>query len=139
MDRSSYEFFAGLSARNEPIWVSNVDKRKPVFSDSNGIGWGVRVVYNPGIERYLLSVFHGLVAEHGGGSWGLFDAPEPWGPWTTVAYYRNWIDATPKFGFELPSKWMSEDGKSFWMVFSGTGVYDSFNLVKGKFILRNRG
>jgi hypothetical protein len=95
------------------------------------------VVYNPGINRYLLTVFHGSVSEHGDGSWGIFDAAEPWGPWTTVAYYGNWIDATPKFGFEFPSKWISEDGQTLWLVFSGTGAYDSFNLVKAELTLRS--
>ncbi|MGH7797418.1 MAG: DUF4185 domain-containing protein [Candidatus Binatia bacterium] len=136
MDRQAYEFFAGMDAEARPVWVSDVAKRQPVLSDPNGIGWGVRVVYNPGIKRYLLSVFHGPVPEHGDGSWGIFDAPEPWGPWTTVAYYRNWIDATPKFGFEFPAKWISDDGKALWMVFSGTGIYDSFNLVKGTLTLQ---
>jgi hypothetical protein len=137
MDRRAYEFFAGMDAEGRPVWVSDVAKRQPVFTDANGIGWGVRVVYNAGIRRYLLTVFHGSASEHGDGSWGIFDAPEPWGPWTTIAYYNNWIDATPKFGFEFPSKWISNDGKTVWMVFSGTGVYDSFNLVKAELILRN--
>jgi hypothetical protein len=137
MDRAAYEFFAGIDAQRRPVWVSDVAKRQPVFTDANGIGWGVRVVYNPGINRYLLTVFHGSVSEHGDGSWGIFDAAEPWGPWTTVAYYGNWIDATPKFGFEFPSKWISEDGQTLWLVFSGTGAYDSFNLVKAELTLRS--
>jgi hypothetical protein len=115
-----------------------VDRRKPVFTDPNGIGWGVRTVYNSGIGRYLLTVFHGPISEDGDGSWGIFDAPEPWGPWTTVAYYTNWIDAKPKFSFEFPSKWISSDGKTLWMIFSGTGVYDSFNLVKATLTLRTK-
>jgi hypothetical protein len=61
--------------------------RKPIFSDPNGVGWGVSVEYNPGLKRYLLTTFHAW-----DGSWGSFDAPEPWGLWTTVAYYNQWLD-----------------------------------------------
>jgi hypothetical protein len=31
---------------------------------------------------------------------------------------------------------MSSDGKTMWMVFSGTKVYDAFNAVKGVVRLR---
>jgi hypothetical protein len=136
MDRNAYEFFGGSNQQGEPLWVSDIDKRRPVFSDPNGIGWGVRAVYDTGIKRYLLAVFHGPVSKDGDGSWGLFDAPEPWGPWTTVAYYKNWIDSTPKFGFDFPPKWMSPDGKTLWMVFSGIGIYDSFNVVRATLKLK---
>jgi len=87
MNRSAYEFFAGLDEVGQPFWESDMERRRPVFSDPNGVGWGIRAVYNPGLHRYLLSMLHAL--GDGDGSWGLFDAPEPWGPGTTVAYYTN--------------------------------------------------
>ncbi len=105
----------------------------PVFENPGSVGWGVRVEYNPGLRRYLLATF-----TKWDGSWGLYDAPEPWGQWTTVATYDRWIDATPKFGFTFPPKWMSADGKTMWMVFSGTKAYDSFNAVKGTLRLKRR-
>jgi len=132
LNRNAYEYFAGLDAYKNPQWVSNIKHRKSVFRDPNGVGWGVRVVYNPGIKRYLLTTWHKL-----DGSWGIFEAPEPWGPWATIAYYKHWIDNTPKFGFDFPRKWMSADGRTMWMVFSGTGIYDSINLIKASLILKN--
>jgi hypothetical protein len=134
MTREAYEFTAGLNADGEPIWTGDPKKRKSVFTDQNGVGWGVRVVYNKAIGRYLLSVFHG--SENGDGSWGIFDAPEPWGPWTTVAYYTNWIDKKPKFCFQFPSKWISPDGKTLWMIFSGVDIYDSVNVLKAALRLK---
>ena len=136
MNRSAYEFFAGLDEVGRPFWESDMKSRRPVFSDANGIGWGIRAVYNPGLHRYLLSMFHALGDGDGDGSWGLFDAPEPWGPWTTVAYYTNWIDPVPKFGFTFPAKWMSVDGTQMYLVFSGIGVYDSINVIKATLSVR---
>ena len=129
-DRSGYEYFAGLDSNNNPKWTTNISQRQAVFSDPNGVGWGTRVVYNAGLKRYLLTTWR---AEDG--SWGIFDAPEPWGPWTTVAYYDQWQTADFKFGFAFPNKWTSADGKSFVMVFSGTGKYDDWNTVQGRFIV----
>jgi hypothetical protein len=124
MDHGSYEYFAGLKG-GKPKWTRNIGQRAGVFSRPGGVGFAVRVDYNPFLKRYLLSTFH-----QWDGSWGLYDAPEPWGPWTTVAVFNQWIDSKPKFGFTFPSKWMSPDGKTMYLVFSGTGIYDSFNLVK---------
>jgi hypothetical protein len=130
MNTNAYEYFAGLD-RNEPRWTRGIEQRTPVFSLPQRIGFAVRVDYNPGIRRYFLTTFH-----QWDGSWGMYDATEPWGPWTTVAVFKQWIDATPKFGFSFPQKWMSADGKTMYMVFSGTGIYDSFNLVKADLILK---
>jgi hypothetical protein len=131
MEQAAYEYFAGLDQAGNPRWTSDIKRRAPVFENPGAVGSSVRVDYNPGLRRYLLATF-----TRWDGSWGLYDAPEPWGPWTTVAVYDCWIDDTPKFGFTFPQKWMSADGKTMWMVFSGTKVYDSFNAVKGTLRLR---
>jgi hypothetical protein len=129
--RKAYEFFAGLDGSGRPHWTADLNKMKPVFSDPNGIEWGVQVSYNAGLKRYLLTVRHNDT-----GGWGLFDAPEPWGPWTTVAYYDHWIDPTMKFTFVFNPKWTSADGETAWMAFSGLDEYDSFNVIKASFHLR---
>lgn len=126
-NRSAYEYFAGLNGGN-PTWTTNVNQRQPVFSDPNGVMFGVRVMYNPGLNRYLLTVTHNQ-----SGGWGMFDAPEPWGPWTTVGYWNNWIDSGYKFGFSINQKWMSADGKTAHMTFSGTGAWDAFQVMKATF------
>jgi hypothetical protein len=126
MDRAAYEYFAGLDQTGQPRWTNDIRRRSAVFANPGSVGSSVRVDYNPGLRRYLLATF-----TRWDGSWGLYDAPEPWGPWTTVALYDRWIDETPKFGFTFPQKWMSSDGKTMWMIFSGLKAYDSFNAVRG--------
>lgn len=139
---AAYEFFKGFQEHREhrtPDWTSDISERTPVFTDLNLANEfnGARkasVVYNSGIERYLMTVPHG-----GPGKLGIFDAPEPWGPWTTVAYYDNWGGFGTKgeaLAYIFPTKWMSPDGKTMWTVFSATGVLDSFNLVKATLTLK---
>lgn len=137
LDRQAYQVFTGLDASGNPTWSTSIANAKPVFTDSNGVDWQ-QAVYDPGLRRYLLTVVHGeknANGWNGDGSWGIFDAPHPWGPWTTVAYYDRWIDSTPKFSFSIPQKWMSPDGTKFVLVFSGTGPYDSWNTIAGTFLL----
>ncbi|HUR57532.1 MAG TPA: DUF4185 domain-containing protein, partial [Opitutaceae bacterium] len=89
LERGKHEFFAGKNAAGEPIWSEEVSRKRPVFEDRNGVGWNVSVSYNAGLRRYLLATEH---SESHAGKLGLFDAPEPWGPWTTVAYEEKWGD-----------------------------------------------
>jgi hypothetical protein len=132
-NRDAYEFFKGLDADGNPLWASGLSQRRPVFSDPNGVD-GTSMIFNPGIGRYLLTAAH-----TGVGQLGIFDAPEPWGPWTTVAYYDTWggFGDTEALGHHLPTKWISADGKVIWVVFSSGGVLDSFNLVKGTLTLKS--
>lgn len=132
--REAYEFFAGLDSNHTPVWSPDVNKRKPHFTDAAGVE-GIQVVYLATIKRYLLTVHRGDQ-----GTPGIFDAPEPWGPWTTVAYYDNWLELRGT-GIEramlyinIPTKWISADGQTLWAIF--TGGQDRFNLVQGTLTLR---
>jgi hypothetical protein len=133
MEREAYQFFAGLNAEQQPTWTANITKRRPVFTDRNGIGWNTSVSYNPGLRRYLLITEHHRLKE---GNFGLFDAPEPWGPWTTVAYTYAFgephVEASTFF-WNFSNKWLSGDGKDFVLVFTGVNSNDSWNTVHGTF------
>ncbi|HET6383671.1 MAG TPA: DUF4185 domain-containing protein [Armatimonadota bacterium] len=141
VDKRAYEFFEGVLPGGRPLWSRDVNKATPIFIDERG--GEVMMSYDPGIKRYLASSYHG-----GPGQLGIFDAPEPWGPWTTVAYYEDW----GKMGSEgegltcsFPEKWMSKDGLTAWCVFSvygpgakeGINAHDRFNLVKTTLQLAN--
>lgn len=122
-NRDAYEFFEKLDSSGEPVWTSDIHRRSPVFTHRNGCQ-RMDVVYNPGVRRYLLA----LGFDHHGG-WGIFDAPEPWGPWTTAFYTKDW-GLGETHGYRLPSRWISADGKTMYLVFSGRTynniVYDAF-------------
>ncbi len=136
--RDAHEFFAGLDEKGEPRWSTDAAEKQPVFSDPNGVGWNVSVSFNAGLNRYLLATEHG--ATHVG-KLGIFDAPEPWGPWTTVAYDENWAEGHAEvsaFFWSLPNKWLSPDGTRFTMVFTGKNSNDSWNTVKGRFVVRKQ-
>jgi hypothetical protein len=139
--RDAYEFFAGLDAAGRPTWTSDLAQQKPVFTDPNGTEWGVTCVYHPVLKRYLLAVRH----NGDSGEWGLFDAPEPWGPWTTVAYgpdFPEWTytpdpagasENRPAWLHTFPAKWFSLDGTTLWHL-SDRG--DRLNLIRAALLLR---
>ena len=137
MDRGAYEFFAGLDGEGNPTWTGDIGGRAPVFQDPAGVGWNTSASYNAGIGRYFLITEHTHTFE---GTIGIFDAPEPWGPWTTVLYSDSFGEgeiAQTTFFFNFANKWLSADGKDFVLVFTGIGAdtNDSWNTVQGSFDL----
>ncbi len=134
-DRAAYEFYAGRDGRG-PRWTGEIMQRVPVFENRDGVGWCMNVSYNAGLKRYLLTTEH---SETHRGNLGIFDAPEPWGPWTTVYYGRNWGKghiAENTFYWNFSNKWNSPDGQEFSLIFCGREENDSFNHIRGRFILR---
>ncbi len=138
-ERSAYEFLSGFDVNNKPIWNSDIANRKAIIHDPNGCNAIPRVCYNPGIERYILAIGHKQIEEL-----GIFEAPEPWGPWYTVAYYNNWGNCKSEDGhalaWDFPTKWISPDGLTMWCIFSGNQhrselpdgarEFDRCNIVK---------
>ncbi|HID07180.1 MAG TPA: DUF4185 domain-containing protein [Armatimonadetes bacterium] len=118
-DRSAYEFFQGFDAHGKPLWTRNINQRGHVFTLPNRCA-RLDVIYNRGIKRYLMA----LGFNHKGG-WGLFDAPEPWGPWTVAFFTERW-DCGDTHSYRIPTKWISADGTTMHLIFSGKGKYDAF-------------
>lgn len=130
MERNAYEYFAGLDGRGEPTWTMDLTRRRAVFEDRGGVGWTVSATYNAGLTRYLLMTEHG---ESFKGNLGIFDAPNPWGPWTTVTYQSNWGGYGELFFWTFSNKWTSTDGRDFTLIFTGLNRYDAWNTVHGTF------
>ena len=123
-DRSAYQFFEMLDGA-QPRWTSDIARRGAVFSYAANC-YRSGISYNAGLRRYLWSqTLPGNDARFSGG-FGVYDAPEPWGPWTTVYFTDAW-DVGPGESSSFPSKWMSADGRTVHLVFSGD---DSFSVRK---------
>jgi CubicO group peptidase (beta-lactamase class C family) len=129
-ERDAYEFFRGFDVEGRPLWSKEIADRGPVFTHK-GRCYRSGITYNAGLKRYLW--VHILPGTQGGkedtrfeGGLALYDAPQPWGPWTTVYFTEKW-DVGPGETASFPTKWMSGDGKTLHLVFSGE---DSFSVRK---------
>jgi CubicO group peptidase (beta-lactamase class C family) len=138
-DRASYEFFVKLDERGQPVWSRDIARRGAVFTNP-GRAYRSGISYSPGLHRYLwYQVDPGPAAastktkgpdtRYEGGM-GVYDAPEPWGPWTTAFYTPHW-DMGPGESGNLPTAWMSPDGSTIHLVFSGD---DHFSVRKATVI-----
>ena len=132
-NETAYRFFAGLDDDGNPLWEAEYQQRKPVFTDP-GHCYRPEVVFNPGIGKYLL-----LTATSGSPRWcgtdekyfGIFESSTPWGPWHTVRQINGWGSDENRFQPRIPPKWISEEGKVFFLLYScfPEGPYQ-FNLQK---------
>jgi len=67
----------------------------------------------------------------------MFEAASLTGPWFTVEYEDHWLGVSGGdfLGARLPSRWVQNQGRTLWAVFScygsGSGVFhDKLNLMK---------
>jgi hypothetical protein len=127
--RDDYEFFKELDDSGKPIWTKDIHEMRAVFINP-GRCYRSGISYNVGLKRYLwCQTIYGKDDMRFKGGLGIYDAPQPWGPWTTVFYTENW-DVGPGETSSFPTKWISNDGKTCYLLFSGD---DCFSVRKGVF------
>jgi CubicO group peptidase (beta-lactamase class C family) len=130
--QDAYEFFRGLS-EGKPQWTKDVKERGAVLAEP-GKCYRSMVTYNGGLKRYLWCVTRPDKEKKNSYGLAIYDAPEPWGPWTASYVAERWdVDAGESAGF--PSKWMSADGKTLHLVFAGG---DAFCVRKAEIVPRDR-
>jgi CubicO group peptidase (beta-lactamase class C family) len=131
---AAYEFFRSLDSSGNPSWTKDIDQRGAVFSHP-GKCYRSGITYNAPLKRYLwCQILHASTHPQGQrfqGGFGVYDAPEPWGPWSCVYYTDDW-DVGPGETSSFPTKWMSADGLTLHLVFSGD---DYFSVRKATLVL----
>jgi hypothetical protein len=144
LQRDAWEFCSGVDAGNQPSWNRDDSLARPIFFYYHMTGEN-HVTYNPGLQRYIMGnysfidpqgnprPYHQAWPESSQRSQlTLFEAPEPWGPWSL--FYRD--DHWGRLGGYqpiFPAKWMSADGRTMWMVSSGS--YEDYNFTIQKIVV----
>jgi hypothetical protein len=134
---AAYEFFAHADKDGAPVWTRNIAERGAVFTHP-GNCLRQQMTYCAPLQRYLWwqqlpnrARPDDLGDTRFEGGFGIYDAPEPWGPWTTAYFTDKW-DIGPGETASFPAKWMSTDGRTLHLVFSGD---DNFSVRKATLVL----
>jgi CubicO group peptidase (beta-lactamase class C family) len=138
-ERRAYEFFTGLDGKQRPLWSKDIADRGAVFTHP-GRCYRSGITFNAGLRRYLwVQILPGTQGKKPDtrfeGGFAVYDAPEPWGPWTTVFVTEKW-DVGPGDTASFPTRWMSGDGKTLYLVSSGD---DHFAVRKAGLTLAGTG
>jgi len=124
LDRSRYEFFVKREG-GKAVWTKDISKRGAVFVHRKNC-YRTGISYNAGVKRYLWCQTIPKGDTRFSGGFGIYEAPQPWGPWRTVYFTRKW-DVGPGETSSFPPKWISRDGKTVHLLFSGD---DCFSVRK---------
>ncbi len=104
---SSYEYFTGL-VNNEPQWSISQFNANPILG-VHSIEQG-SVMYHPYLKRYLF-----LTTKD------LYDAPDPWGPWTFAGRWKDNLAMEAWKGGYQPGIISKDTGPDyFWFTISGS-------------------
>jgi hypothetical protein len=109
----SYEFFAGHDSAGRAIWSNRFTDIQPLIDWPGRLGC-VTATYFPGLKKYVMCITRGAGRLHHDSM--LLMADQLTGPWSIA----TWLG---QFGHEayflnIPSKFISEDGKCFWLCYS---------------------
>ena len=124
LDEAAWEWVAELRPSTTPRWTKNLAEATPILSDDRHISLSDMVYLAP-INRYLLLTFefHKDLSYDDGTKLYIYDAPEPWGPFTLVHSEDQWEskEVNP-YCPRLPLKWIQKtpDGVTGWLQFSGS-------------------
>lgn len=130
LEREAWKFYGGGNGR-DAVWIANEWEAVPILADPGHAGHPT-MTYNPGLQRFLLaygcdSVPHNYAIPrafarqhwHRARELHLLESPTPWGPWGVVHYDPFWEGEHLAYLPQMPSKWLSEDGLSGTLLYSG--------------------
>jgi hypothetical protein len=146
LQQVNWEYFCGTAT--SPAWCTSPAATTPIFFEPNirftpraGMSW------NPGLGRFMLSLVYDptpATPNEGTRFYGglmVLVSSQPWGPWQTVfsSDTLSWPGGTsaPACGStdwgsgeraDIPTKYMSTDGKTFYLFSSGG---DCLSIARG--------
>jgi hypothetical protein len=144
--RENWEYFCGNETN--PAWCAEANAATPVFhADEARFTPRAGMSWNPGIRRFMLSLVSDVTPStpnEGTRFYGglmVMVAGQPWGPWQTVFSSESaiWPGGTSTAACggtnwgsgeraDIPTKYMSEDGRTFYLFSSGG---DCLSIARG--------
>jgi hypothetical protein len=124
-DPSKYEFFAGNDDSGNPVWTSDFNKIRPLLEWNNNMGC-VTMTYDAPLKKYLMCI------TDGGNTCSkmhtyILESDKMTGNWKLVTYMKEFGEQA--YFVNIPSKFISKDGKTVWLLYSGNFAPD-WNGVK---------
>jgi hypothetical protein len=135
LDRSAYEFFVSRNRDGTATWSTAINERAVIHTFPAGwvntqihpYAWQPSVVYNAPLGCYMMANWGMGCAPDG--MWfgkpsylGFWVAAHPWGPWEQIHEETAWTplgdEAARAYQPQINPKWIAEDGRSFWLVWT---------------------
>jgi hypothetical protein len=119
-DASKWEFYAGKDNQGNPLWTNDFKQIRPLLEWNNNMGC-VTVTYNPVLNRYLMCVTDGGMTCAKMNTY-LLESESLTGEWRMISYMKHFGEQA--YFVNIPSKFISADGKTMWLLYSGNFATD---------------
>lgn len=119
-DISKYEFFAGNDDKGNPVWTNDFKKIKPLLEWNNNMGC-VTITYDPPLKKYLMCVTDGGNTCSKMNTY-ILESDKLTGKWKLITYMKDFGEQA--YFVNIPSKFISTDGKTAWLLYSGNFAPD---------------
>ncbi len=123
-DPSAYEFYGGHNAGGRPVWTKDFDRIEPLIDWNNRCGC-VTVSYNAPLKKYLMCVTDGWPTVEKMDTY-ILESGRVTGPWKLVSYMKDFGEQG--YFVNFPTKFMSADGRTCWLCYSGNFARDWRNV-----------
>ncbi len=117
---ASYEFYAGRDEKGMAIWTHDFNKILPLLEWNNNMGC-VTVTYNAPLKKYLMCVTDGGNTCARMNTY-ILESDQLTGNWKLISYLKDFGEQA--YFVNFPSKFISEDGKTAWLLYSGNFATD---------------
>lgn len=126
LDTGNWEYYTGSG------WSSNINSAGSIYHDDAGVAFGFECCYIPERGRFLLSV---RPYNEKLGKWAIYQAPNPWGPYTELVTYTDWDSpGTFPLGVDEQIEWNVMPG---WLapgvIWWGVSIGDSLTFIKSTY------
>ncbi len=112
---AAYEFYAGKDAKGKTKWTNDFKMIKPLLEWDNNMGC-VTATYNPALKKYIMCITDGGNTVSKMNTY-LLESDTIDGEWKLITYMKDFGEQA--YFVNIPSKFISEDGKTAWLMYSG--------------------
>lgn len=119
-DPSKYEFYGGKDENGDPVWTYNFEEIKPLLEWNNNMGC-VTITYNAPLNKYLMCVTDGGNTVSKMNTY-ILESDRLDGEWEIITYMKDFGEQA--YFVNIPSKFISNDGKQMWLLYSGNFSLD---------------
>lgn len=119
-DATKYEFFAGYDKDGGETWTSDFIKIKPLLEWKGNMGC-ITITYDASLKKYLMCITDGGNTCSKMNTYTL-ESDSLTGGWKLVTYMKDF--GQQAYFVNIPSKFISADGKTMWLLYSGNYAPD---------------
>lgn len=125
--RSTYQYYAG-QVNGQPQWSSDFNAIQPIMTWAGHLG-NTSITYDPGIGRYLTVISRPSDGINVKGQYDtmILESTSLTGPWKIIHYLPGF--GTQGYFANIPSKFISSDGLTMWLLYSANWNGNPVNLT----------